>query len=72
MESKSWRDELASLVEDTCIIFPGDSPAVLLPANSEEEASVAEEESLKDQIKGFAVAWGELVVELGRGFRDVV
>lgn len=65
MESNSWRDDLASLVEDTGIIFPGDSTT---PDLAEEE----EAETLKDQIKGFAAAWGELAVELGRGFRDVV
>lgn len=75
-ESNSWRDELASLVEDTGIIFPGDSMAVRAPDLSEKrsraEAAEEEAESLKDQIKGFAAAWGELAVELGRGFRDVV
>ncbi|KAL8480592.1 hypothetical protein ACS0TY_027222 [Phlomoides rotata] len=71
VESKSWRDELASLVEDTGIIFPGDSATVLSPEEAAKPEALAEE-SLKDQIKGFATAWVELVVELGRGFRDVV
>ncbi|KAI3473252.1 hypothetical protein Pfo_030544 [Paulownia fortunei] len=72
-ESKSWRDELASLVEDTGIRFNGDSINVLAPELSGKPPSAEEEkESLKDQIKGFAKAWGELVVELGRGCRDVV
>ncbi|KAH6825686.1 alpha/beta-Hydrolases superfamily protein [Perilla frutescens var. hirtella] len=75
-ESNSWSDELASLVEDTGIIFPGDSMAVHAPELSVKPAAAAveeeEAESLKDQIKGFAAAWGELAVELGRGFRDVV
>ncbi|KAA8518794.1 hypothetical protein F0562_016432 [Nyssa sinensis] len=31
-----------------------------------------ESESLKDQAKGFAKAWGELIFELGRGCRDIV
>ncbi|KAK4419169.1 hypothetical protein Salat_2329700 [Sesamum alatum] len=73
-EPKSWRDELASLVEDTGIIFSGESIGVLAPdftaKPSPEEES--ESETLKDQIKGFAKAWGEMVVELGRGCRDVL
>ncbi|KAK6146977.1 hypothetical protein DH2020_017889 [Rehmannia glutinosa] len=78
-EPKSWRDELASLVEDTGIKFNGDSITVSpkefsgkTPPPSTAEAAAEETESLKDQIKGFAKAWGELVVELGRGCRDVV
>ncbi|KAL6534211.1 hypothetical protein OROHE_013136 [Orobanche hederae] len=75
-ESKSWRDKLASLVEDTGIIFSGDSvtvsPEDLSVTPPPDEAEEEETESLKDQIKGFAMAWGELVVELGRGCRDVV
>lgn len=70
-ESNSWTDELASLVEDTGILFPGDSMTVPTPS-PKPAAAVEEAESLKDQIKGFAAAWGELAVEFGRGFRDVV
>ncbi|XP_015899423.3 uncharacterized protein LOC107403576 isoform X2 [Ziziphus jujuba] len=33
--------------------------------------SVGEEESLKDQVKGFVIAWGEIVLEFGRGCRDI-
>lgn len=62
-ESNSWTDELASLV-DTGIRFTGDSAPKAL---AEEET-----ESLKDQIKGFAKAGGEMVVELGRGCMDVL
>lgn len=72
-ESNSWTDELASLVEDTGIIFHGDSMTVPAPELSVKSPLAEEEaESLKDQIKGFAAAWGELAVEFGRGFRDVV
>ncbi|KAL3839627.1 hypothetical protein ACJIZ3_024218 [Penstemon smallii] len=72
-ESKSWRDELASLVEDTGIRFNGESIGdALTVTDSSEAAEEAEAESLKEQIKGFAKAWGEMVVELGRGCRDVV
>lgn len=72
-ESNSWTDELASLVEDTGMIFSGDSLTVPAPELSVKSPLAEEEvESLKDQIKGFAAAWGELAVEFGRGFRDVV
>ncbi|PIN18475.1 hypothetical protein CDL12_08847 [Handroanthus impetiginosus] len=77
-ESKSWRDELASLVEDTGIRFNGDSIGSLSPEFSDKTmVSAAEEpaeemESLKDQIKGFAKAWGEMVLDFGKGCRDVV
>ncbi|XP_051132307.1 uncharacterized protein LOC127252242 [Andrographis paniculata] len=71
-ESKSWREELASLVEDTGIRFPGDSIEVLGPEFLPKATVEEETESLKDQIKGFVKAWGEMVLELGRGCRDVV
>lgn len=78
--SRSWREELASLVEDTGIRFNGQVIGISTPAfetkkfefESPGDESTAESESLKDQIKGFAKAWGEMVVELGRGCKDVV
>lgn len=82
--SKSWREELASLVEDTGIRFTGGDAigGISIPPfetkkfefqSPEYESEVgSESESLQDQIKGFAKAWGEMVVELGKGFKDVV
>ena len=35
-------------------------------------SSVVKSESLKDQVKGFAMARGEIVVELGSGCKDIV
>lgn len=76
-ESKSWTDELASLVEDTGIRFSGVSApefsakVFLEEEEEEEEPAAAAVESVKDQIKGFAKAWAEMVVELGRGCWDV-
>ena len=35
-------------------------------------SSVVKSESLKDQVKGFAMAQGEIVVELGSGCKDIV
>ncbi|XP_073066629.1 uncharacterized protein [Primulina eburnea] len=69
-DSKSWRDDLASLVQDSGIRFPGDSVRAAVVV--EEVTTSGERESLKDQVKGFVEAWGEMVVELGRGLRDVV
>lgn len=81
--AKSWRDELASLVEDSGIRFAGEisAPTYSTPAFEEKrsvyespaiEEVVAEPESFKDQIEGFAKAWGEMLLELIRGCRDVV
>lgn len=84
--AKSWRDELASLVEDSGIRFAGDAveisaPTYFTPAFEEKrsvyespgiEEVAAEPECFKDQIEGFATAWGEMLLELLRGCRDVV
>ncbi|KAE8099535.1 hypothetical protein FH972_017511 [Carpinus fangiana] len=76
--SATWRDELASLVEDTAIRYTGepigDSTASFGTrrtgfVSGEESAG---SESLKDQVKGFAMAWGEILMEFGRGCRDIV
>lgn len=76
--SKSWTEDLASLVEDTGIRYTGDdqtlsslsTPSFDLKAVLEGER--VESESFKDQMKGFAKAWGEIVIELGKGCKDVV
>ncbi|CAI9762044.1 unnamed protein product [Fraxinus pennsylvanica] len=80
-ESNSWGEEPASLV-DPGIRFT--DKAIGVSANAfmtkesvfkslgSESAVAAEPESLTDQLKGFATAWGEMVVELGRGCKDVV
>uniref|UniRef100_A0A5B7C9F6 AB hydrolase-1 domain-containing protein n=1 Tax=Davidia involucrata TaxID=16924 RepID=A0A5B7C9F6_DAVIN len=80
--SKSWRDELASLVEDTGIRYTGDEIGISTPVfeikrsefivGESLEGESAESESFKDQVKEFAKAWGELILELGKGFRDIV
>lgn len=78
--SMTWQDELASLVSDTGIRYSASdagSGAVPPPAGTAEsfyaydEASRSEE-SLKDQVKGFLKASGEMMVELGRGVRDIL
>nr|GEW96167.1 alpha/beta hydrolases superfamily protein [Tanacetum cinerariifolium] len=73
---KSWTEELASLVEDTGIRYTDDQTnAVSTPSfelRTALEGENVESESFVDQMKGFVKAWGEIVVELGLGFRDVV
>lgn len=71
--SRSWRDELASLVEDTGFRYStgqleSKRSEFTFAGNSPED----EAESLKDQVQGFVKAWGEMVMELGRGCRDIV
>lgn len=75
--SATWRDELASLVEDSAIRYTGEPIGDLTASfgtrrtgfvSGEESAG---SESLKDQVKGFAMAWGEILMELGRGCRDI-
>lgn len=75
---KSWTEELASLVEDTGIRYTDDQNtfnAVSTPSfelKTALEGENVESEGFMDQMKGFVKAWGEIVVELGLGFRDVV
>ncbi|CAK9154572.1 unnamed protein product [Ilex paraguariensis] len=78
--SKSLREELASLVEDTGIQYiRGGAIGISTPAFETKrsdfeppESESVESESFKDQVKGFAKAWGEIIVELGRGCRDIL
>ncbi|CAH9131778.1 unnamed protein product, partial [Cuscuta epithymum] len=77
VESSSWRDELASLMDDpggggvdgAAPAFEAKRPSVFLFPESE---PAKEKESTKDQIKGFVKAWGELLLELGKVCKDVV
>ena len=74
---------MASLVDDTGIRYVADPISISPPpfeATTTEYVSgetlrsdeSAQSEALKDQVKGFAIAWGEIVLELGRGCRDIV
>lgn len=84
--SGSWKEELASLVDDGLRYNNGD-PFIAAPPSSsssmedskynfeahfEGERREQHEEDLKDQIKGFAKAWGELLLDLSRGCKDIV
>lgn len=79
----SWRDELASLVDDTGIRYADDPISVSKPSfeartaeyvsrEAHNDDGSGQSESLKDQVKGFAIAWGEIILEFGRGCRDIV
>ena len=74
--SKSWREEFMNLMEDTGIRYTGDAVGISTVFEAKRAELVfeesAESESLKDQVKGFAKAWGEMVVELGKGCKDIV
>ncbi|KAG2690247.1 hypothetical protein I3760_09G178700 [Carya illinoinensis] len=74
-------EERASLVDDSGIRYAGE-PIGIFPPSFETTSSEfvsgdsrtkesEETESLKDQVKGFAVAWGEILLEFGRGCRDI-
>ncbi|KAG7964520.1 hypothetical protein I3843_09G175400 [Carya illinoinensis] len=74
-------EDLASLVDDSGIRYAGE-PIGIFPPSFETTSSEfvsgdsrtkesEETESLKDQVKGFAVAWGEILLEFGRGCRDI-
>lgn len=74
--SKSWREELASLLDDTGIRHADAGRGITTPEPGMELSSTdfvgGESESLKDQIKEFLKASGELLVDLSRGCRDIV
>ncbi|KAL9669231.1 hypothetical protein QQ045_006774 [Rhodiola kirilowii] len=80
MSGKTWQEELASLVEDTGIVYTVDVDGEMVPVKPEarrrevlvEESGSGVEESLKEQVEGFVKAWGELIVELGKGCVDIL
>lgn len=76
---KSWREELMTLVEDTGVRYTGEEITISTPnfetkvlENIKLEEELGEAESLKDQIKGFAKAWGEIVLGFVKGCKDIV
>ncbi|XP_062087283.1 uncharacterized protein LOC133794105 [Humulus lupulus] len=86
--SNTWRDEFASFIEDTGVRYAADPillstpsfdtetiPTEFVSSSDEPRNDKSEEapaESLKEQVKGFAIAWGEILLDLGRGCRDIV
>ncbi|XP_052175674.1 uncharacterized protein LOC127790291 isoform X2 [Diospyros lotus] len=80
--SRSWKEELVSLMEDTGVRYTSDAVGISPPAFEKKssefalgespEGESAETESLKDQVKEFAKAWGEMILKLGKGCKDIV
>ncbi|KAL5985766.1 hypothetical protein ACLOJK_027753 [Asimina triloba] len=84
--SRTWREELASLVEDTGIRYGADGLGVPIASEREmegsrvgggggdveEDAPGASTESFKNQVKEFLKGSAELLQELGRGCRDII
>jgi hypothetical protein len=70
----SWRDELASLVEDSGVRYAGDPLDFDLSSTASVEVNRSPEsgETLKEQALGFFMAWFEILLELGRGCRDIL
>lgn len=71
--SRSWQEGLASLVDDTGYRYnTGSFETRRSEFTVAGDSPEGETESLRDQVQGFLKAWGEIVVELGRGCRDIV
>lgn len=71
--SNSFRDELASLLGDAGIRYAAADPiGISTAADYGAGESPEQSESLKDQVKGFVRAWGEILLDLGRGCKDIV
>ncbi|GLT89701.1 hypothetical protein SLE2022_076770 [Rubroshorea leprosula] len=75
--ASAWTEELASLVENTGIRNAGEPMGISSPAFGASESEVVEgdgveSESLKDQVTEFLKSWCEMVMELGRGCRDIL
>ncbi|MFQ6661596.1 hypothetical protein Gotur_029703 [Gossypium turneri] len=83
--ANTWREELASLVEDTGILYTGEAATFssLPPFNPEKSTAMAAAvsetdheteppETLKEQVTEFLKSWCEMVLELGRGCRDIL
>ncbi|KAJ4704845.1 alpha/beta-Hydrolases superfamily protein [Melia azedarach] len=68
----TWREELASLVEDTGIIYAGEPVIPTRPRKLVNDEPELERESLKDQVTGFLKSWGEMLLELGKGCKDIL
>ncbi|KAJ8753962.1 hypothetical protein K2173_001860 [Erythroxylum novogranatense] len=65
----TWRDELASLMDDTGIRYYAAQPMGLAKKT---EVDDVEAESFKEQVTGFLKSWGEMLMDLGKGVKDIV
>ncbi|XP_030449894.1 uncharacterized protein LOC115672265 [Syzygium oleosum] len=73
--ARSWPEELASLLDDGAARYGSDPFDRRRKAAGFESAAFdesARSESLRDQAREFLRAWGEMLWELGKGFKDIV
>lgn len=80
--ANTWREDLASLVEDSGILYAGETtsfPPFNAVKSTEAVAEVVDgvnemepPESLMEQMTGFLKSWCEMLLQLGRGCRDIV
>ncbi|KAL5059953.1 hypothetical protein RYX36_031557 [Vicia faba] len=67
-----WSEELASLMENP---LPEQTPSTAsfeVPKSEQEPVTESGEESLKEHAVGFLMAWCEILMEFGRGCRDII
>ncbi|WCJ34547.1 alpha/beta-Hydrolases superfamily protein [Euphorbia peplus] len=65
----TWTEELASLVDDTTGLLYGSPPAFSKYGGDAEEVRA---ESLKEQVTEFMKAWGEMLLDLGIGCKEIL
>ncbi|KAH7553610.1 hypothetical protein JRO89_XS12G0033500 [Xanthoceras sorbifolium] len=70
--ANTWREELASLVEGPAIRYAGEPIVSTRPVKSVDDQMEFESENLKDQVTGFLKSWGEMLLELGKGCKDIL
>ncbi|XP_065856696.1 uncharacterized protein [Euphorbia lathyris] len=71
----TWSEELASLVEDNGILYGvagGESMGISAPAFRKYGDEDAKMESLKEQVTGFLKSWGEMLLDLGKGCKEIL
>lgn len=67
--TNSWHDDLASLLDDSVVRDPFAERKSDYVSPSDYSV---ESEGVKEQVKEFVKAWGEMMLELAKGFKDVV
>ncbi|XP_010553013.1 PREDICTED: uncharacterized protein LOC104823242 isoform X2 [Tarenaya hassleriana] len=73
----TWQDELASLV-DTALQYDGARLGQLAAESGSKRSGFGSVdgsqpvESLKDQMAGFMKSWGEMLLDLGKGCKDIL
>ncbi|KAE8666226.1 Alpha/beta-Hydrolases superfamily protein isoform 2 [Hibiscus syriacus] len=78
--ANTWWKELASLVEDPGLIYTKEIGFPSLQPFTDQKSTVVAEsdheteppEALKEKVKEFLKSWCEMVVELGRGYKDIL